>query len=306
MRILSTPTTLVLFALFMLLLSSLYVVNEGEQAIVLKLGKLVFDDETQQPAVRGAGLHMKIPVIEQLRIFDVRLQTLEPNPSRIVTAEQKDVIVDYFVKWKISDPALYFQRTGGNTVAAKNLLSQQINDKLRAEFGHRTIAEVVTDHRLQVMEDLRAQVNANAKILGIRVIDVRIKRIDLPDEVSARVFERMRATRKVVATEHRATGRAEAEAIRARARAAASIKMATAQEGAANLRAQGDAIAAKIYADTYGKDPEFYEFYRSINAYKSVFSDKKDILVLQPEGDFFRHFGKGPAKQNTQQPKARP
>ena len=299
MKVLHMVTAVILLLLIIVAGSAMYTVREGQQAILLKLGKLVLDSDTQKPAVMGPGLHLKMPFVEHQRLFDVRLRTSDTPQSRIVTAEQKDVLVDYFVKWRISNPALYFKRTSDNSREATRLLDQQVGDKLRAEFGRRTIAEAVSDDRLQIMQDLKTQVNENSKALGIEVADVRIKSIDLPDEVSRRVYDRMRATRKVVATEHRATGKAEAEAIRARAKSAAVIKLAGAREEGARTRAEGDAIAAKIYVNAYNKNEEFYAFYRSINAYKDIFANKKDILVLKPDNQFFKYFGDMQGKAHT-------
>lgn len=275
---------------FAILYSTFYVVNEGEQAILLRLGNIV-TTSSGTPSVAGPGLHGKLPLITQVRIFDTRLQTLDIKSSRIVTAEQKDVIVDYFVKWRISDLPLFYTRIGGNPNQANVLLEQQLNDSLRAQFGRRTISEVVSDDRASIMDTLSQQANATANRLGITVVDVRIKRIDLPSEVSTAVFDRMRAERERVAMEHRATGKANAEAIRANADATATIMVATATAEAANLRSQGDGQAAIIYGDAYSKDPNFFAFLRSLQAYKSVFAkDQNNILVLKPDSQFFKYF----------------
>lgn len=284
--------TILVIAIFVfaLIYSTFYTVSEGEQAILLRLGNI----ETKangNASIVGPGLHFKLPLITQVRIFDTRLQTLDIKSSRIVTAEQKDVIVDYFVKWRISDLALFYTRIGGDPAQANVLLEQQLNDGLRAQFGRRTIGEVVSDDRAAIMDTLSQQANATAKRLGINVVDVRIKRIDLPGEVSSAVFERMRAERERVATEHRATGKANAQAIRANADATATITIATATAQAANIRSQGDAQAAITYADAYSKDPTFFAFLRSLQAYKTVFAkDQNNILVLKPDSQFFKYF----------------
>lgn len=271
--------------------STFYTVSEGEQAILLRLGNIETSGPNGSASIAGPGLHVKLPIITQVRIFDTRLQTLDIKSSRIVTAEQKDVIVDYFVKWRIDNLALFYTRIGGDPTQANVLLEQQLNDGLRAQFGRRTISEVVSDDRTSIMDTLSQQANATASRLGIRVVDVRIKRIDLPSEVSSAVFERMRAERERVATEHRATGKASAEAIRANADATATITVATATAQAANLRSQGDAQAAIIYGDAYSKDPNFFAFLRSLQAYKSVFAkDQNNILVLKPDSQFFKYF----------------
>ena len=289
MKAINALSIIGLILLFIIVTSCLFVIKEGEHAIVLRLGKIQYNADNQVD-VKMPGLHYKWPFIERVRLFDVRLQTFEPRPSRIVTGEQKDVLVDYFVKWKITDPGLYYKRTSGDPRKAEQLVNQQVNDKLRAEFGQRTIKDVVSEDRTLIMQSLNSLVNENAKIFGIKVVDVRIKRIDLPDEVRNGVYERMRSTRKVVAARHRETGKADAEAISAQADAQAAVKVATAQKKAADMRAEGDAKAAKIYADAYNQDADFYEFYRSINAYENVFSNRKDILVLRPDSQFFQYF----------------
>lgn len=282
-----------LFLLLAIIYSSFYVVNEGSQAILFRLGNIVTNSATGKAYVQGPGLHFKMPIITQVGIFDTRLQTLDIKSSRIVTAEQKDVIVDYYIKWRIYDPALYYTRTGGNPDQANVLLEQQLNDGLRAQFGRRTIGEVVSDDRATIMDTLSQQANANAERLGISVIDVRIKRIDLPSEVSSAVFERMRAERERVAMEHRATGKANAEAIRANADAQVTVSIANATAQAATLRGQGDALAARVYADAYNKDLGFFAFQRSLQAYKNIFAkDQNSLFVLRPDGDFFRYFNK--------------
>jgi modulator of FtsH protease HflC len=287
---LKTLLAIVILIILLFGYSSFYVVNEGERALLLRLGAVVTDNNGQ-PYIKGPGLHWKMPIITEARIFDIRLQTLDIKSSRIVTAEQKDVIVDYYVKWRISNLLLYYTRTGGNPQLANQLLEQQLNDSLRAQFGRRTISEVVSDDRTTIMDALSQQANNNAHRLGLDVVDVRIKRIDLPTEVSTAVFERMRAERERVATEHRSTGKASAEAIRAQADANVTIAVATAKEQAALIRSQGDAQAAKIYADAYSRDADFYAFYRSLLAYKKVFADRANsMLVLKPDSQFFKYF----------------
>lgn len=273
-----------------LLFVSTVQVREGQRGITLRLGQIVMNPQTGMPKVLTPGLYFRIPFIYRVRKFDVRLQTLDLASSRMVTAEKKDVLVDSYVKWRISNPALFYTRTGGNYEQATLLLSQQINDGLRAEFGRRTIREVISDDRMDIMETLNRQANLNAKNLGIDVIDVRIKRIDLPTEVSSAVYDRMRAERERVAAEHRAQGKAEAEAIKATADATASIIIATAKADASRLRGEGDNLAAKIYADAYNKDPSFYAFYRSLQAYKDVFADKSDTIVIKPNNQFLKYF----------------
>jgi len=236
------------------------------------------------------GLHIKWPFIDEIRSFDTRLNMLDIKSSRIVTSEKKDVLVDFYVEWKIEDLELFYTRTEGNKAKAEILLSQKSIDGLRAEFGRSTIKDVVSGTRLELMEKLRKFTDENAATLGIAVIDVRIKRIDLPDEVSGAVYERMRSERNRVASELKAKGEAEAIVIRANAEQKKRILLAEAEQGAKRIRGAGEAEASKIYAKAYEQAPQFFEFYRSLNAYKKVFSNKNDILVLKPESDFFKYF----------------
>lgn len=278
------------FAVLLCLLASLYTVHEGEQSIRLRLGKIVVASGTDMPAVAEPGLHLKWPFFDQVKRFDVRLQTLNVESSRILTKRQKYVLVDYFAKWKIDDLALFYTRTDGIAARAEHLLQEKINDALRAAFGQRTVSDVVTEERGNIMSWLKHQADAGAKNLGIKVIDVRIKRIDLPQEVSMSVYERMRTEREQVATQHRSDGKAAAEAIRAEADANATVLLATARREAARIRAEGLAKAAAAYAKAYQQDSSFYSFYRSLEAYRESFTNKKDVLVLKPDSDFFKYF----------------
>lgn len=275
--------------LLILLYGSIFTVHEGQAALLLRLGKIEVDQKGTA-IIDYPGLHFKLPILNQVWKFTTRLQTLDIKSSRIVTAEKKDVIVDYYVKWRIQSPALYYTRTGGNTKQAQLLLEQQLNDGLRAEFGRRTITEVIADDRADIMLNLNNKANQSAKTLGLQIVDVRIKRIDLPMEVSTAIFERMRAERGRIASEHRAQGKATAEAIRANADAEATITLAKANADGRQIRGEGDAIAAQIYAAAYLKDASFYKFYRSLMTYKRAFSSKQDILVLKPDSPFFKYF----------------
>jgi len=287
--------TVCFFLLF--IYSSIYSIAEGQHALLLRLGNLVTSGSTHLPKVYGPGLHIRMPMIDDVLLFDTRLQTLDvgssdaSNPPRIVTLEKKNVIVDYYVKWRIRNLTLFYTRTGGSYSKAQQLLAQQLNDSLRAEFGRRTITEVVSDDRTNIMDRLRAQADATARSLGIEVIDVRIKRIDLPEEVSSAIFEQMRAEREKVASEHRSQGKALAEAIRAKADANATITVARAQAEASHIRGKGDAAAATIYTQAYSKNTSFFIFLRSLQAYKNSFTSKDDVIVLQPSNTaFFRYF----------------
>lgn len=281
-----------------ILFSSCYTVTEGHQALLLRLGQLQKNANTNQAKVMLPGLHFKIPFIETAQDFDTRLQTLDITSSRIVTAEKKYVIVDYYVKWRITNLEKFYTSTSGDYQQAGNLLQQQLNDILRAQFGQKTIAEVVSQDRLQIMAELLKQANNGTNSLGIEVTDVRIKQIDLPETVTNTVYQQMQAERERVATQHRSQGQATANALRAQADANVSITIAKAEEAAAQLKANGNATAAKIYADAYNQDPQFYAFYRSMLAYQAAFASKDDILILRPNSEFFKYFnevGSAPA-----------
>ena len=269
-----------------------FTVNEGASALKLFLGKLEQDSLNKHSEIYKPGLHFKIPLLNQIQYFDMRLRTLNIQSSRIMTREKKDVLVDYYVKWKINELGTYFVRTSGDSNRADLLLTQQLNDALRAEFGRHTIGEVVGEDRIDIMARLNYVANLNATPLGIKVIDVRIKRIDLPDEVSTAVFETMKAERRQIADEHRARGQSSAEAIRANADAKVTIMLAQAQKESEEIRGEGDATAASIYAKAYQKDPEFYAFSKSLSAYNQSFGNSKTFFVLKPDGKFFEYFKK--------------
>ncbi len=268
--------------LAMLLGLSVFTVEQRQLAILFRLGEIVRTDF--QP-----GLHLKMPFINNIRKFDSRIQTLDAPPERYLTAEKKNVIVDSFVKWRIKDVAKYYTAMGGSTDRANIRLSQIIKDGLRAEFGKRTIQEVISGERNEVMRILREATDKQANEFGIAVADVRIKRIDLPDDISNSVYSRMEAERARVAKELRSQGAEAAERIRADADRQRTIILAEAYREAEKIRGEGDAEAAATYAQAYSQDAEFYSFYRSINAYRKVFSDKSDVMVLSPDSDFFSY-----------------
>ncbi len=279
-----------------------YTVTEGEQAVVLRLGKIMLNSH-HEPDVKLPGLHVRWPFVDTVQFFDMRLQTLNVDSSRVLTQEQKYLIVDYFAKWRIQNIALYYTRTGGDADQARSLLQQKINDSLRAQFGRRMLTDVISDSRASVMTLLETEANKNAHELGIEVIDVRIKRIDLPSQVSLSVFNNMRAGREMVAAKHRADGKAVAEQIQAQADADASIMVAKAQADAAKIRAEGDKAASKIYADIYGKDKSFYAFYRSLEAYQAIFSAQQkqnNFLVLKPNSQCFQYFNQSDKLKNLE------
>lgn len=272
-----------LAVLALILYASAFIVNQWEVAIKLRLGEIV--DSDYKP-----GLHFMIPIINNVKKFDGRLQTLESRPQRFLTVEKKDVIVDSFAKWRITNPGQFFRSTGGDSSRTSRLLAERINTGLRDEFGRRTIQEVVSEDRYQLMDELTKAVDRQAAELGIEVVDVRVKKIDLPPEVSESVYERMRAERERVARDLRAKGSEAAERIRADADRQRTVILADAYKLAEEARGEGDAKAAEIYAQAFNQDREFYAFYRSLNAYRAAFGQGGDMLVLQPDSDFFRFF----------------
>ena|SRR3990167_545844 len=274
----------------LILFMSVFTITQGQHGIVLRLGRLIEDSKTQKAQILKPGLHVKLPLIDTVRTFDTRLQTLDIKSARIVTKEKKDVIVDYYVKWRINDLAHYFKSTGGNEFKASTLLEQQLNTSLRAEFGKRTISDLVSSVRDDVMEVLRDKAELQAKELGIHVVDVRIKGIELPENTSAAIYQRMRADMQKIANHHRADGNATAEAIQAQADAQVTVLLAKARSDGQTLRAKGDGEAAKIYAESFNRSQEFFAFYRSLQAYKASFNSKQNILVLSPESAFFKYF----------------
>nr|WP_199041596.1 protease modulator HflC [Dyella sp. ASV24] len=267
--------------------NSLFVVHEGQTALVLQFGRIVRTGD--QP-----GLHAKLPFIQQVMTFDNRILTLEAQPERYFTSEKKSVNVDFYVKWRIADNAAYYRATAGDELQAANRLTPIVKDALRFEFNGRTLQELVSAGRKDVTERVRKQTDAAArKNLGIAVVDVRIKRIDLPDEVSESVYKRMRAERAQLANELRYTGQQAAETIKADADRQAQVIKADADRDAAKVKGEGDAQAAAIYAQAYGQDPEFFAFYRSLAAYRTSFKDGKGVLVLKPDSEFLKYFNDG-------------
>lgn len=263
--------------------STLYVVSEFERGVKLQFGKLVEADI--QP-----GLHVKIPFVDNVRIFDARILTVDAQPASFFTVEKKRLIVDSYAKWRISNVETYYKATGGVESVAHNRLANRVNNGLRNQFGTRTLHEVVSGERDLLMKNITDELNASVlSSLGIEVVDVRVKRIDLPQEVSSQVFRRMTAERDKEARELRSTGKERAEKIRASADRERTIEVANAYRDAEELRGEGDAKAAAVYAAAYQQDPEFYAFMRSLNAYKSAFANKGDIMVVEPDSDFFKY-----------------
>ena len=282
----SANKTLVLLIVGALLLFgsfSLFTVAEWQRAVLFRLGEIVRTDF--EP-----GLHFKVPAINNVRKFDARVLTLDVEPERFLTAEKKNVIVDSFVKWKIDDVSRYYTAVLGDEIQARRRLEQIIKNGMRGEFSKRTINEVVSGERHQIMDIVTADASRDAKEIGIAIVDVRIMRIDLPSEVSSSVYRRMEAERARVAKDFRSRGFEAAERIRADADRQRSIILAEAYRDAEGLRGAGDARAAEIYAQAYEQDSEFFAFYRSLNAYQHAFDSKSDIFVLDPSTDFFQYF----------------
>jgi modulator of FtsH protease HflC len=266
---------------------SLFVVDQRQNAIVFRLGEVV-------NVKREPGLYMKIPLLDNVRYFDTRILTIDTaEPERFLTSEKKNVLVDLFVKWRIIDVRTYYVSVGGDEARARTRLLQTINDSLRAEFGNRTVHEVVSGERDKIMELMRQRANEDASKIGVQVLDVRMKRVDLPQEVSESVYRRMEAERKRVANELRSTGSAESEKIRADADRQKEVILAQAYRDAQKIKGDGDAKATATYAGATQTNPEFYTFYRSLEAYRQSFKTKNDVLVLDPNSEFFRYFRSG-------------
>ncbi len=262
---------------------SLFKVQQWEQAVVFKFREITKSDD--QP-----GLHAMIPIVNTVQKFEKRLLNLDQEPKRFLTKEKKDVIVDYYVKWRITDVEEFYTSTRGDFLYANGLIEQRISRALRDEFGERTVQEVVAGERSEILEIVKTTTSKLSQELGISVVDVRTKRIDLPQEVSQSVYNRMRAERGRVAKDFRARGYEASERIRANADREAEVILASAYRDAEVIRGEGDAQATEIYAAAYSKDEEFYALYRSLNAYQNSFREGNDILLLTPDSDFFKYF----------------
>jgi membrane protease subunit HflC len=236
----------------------------------------------------GIG-HLKIPFFDVVQRLDARIQTLDERADRFVTVEKEDLIVDSYVKWRIEDFGRYWLSTSGNKQNAEVLLKQKVNNGLRSEFGSRTIQQIVSGERSELMDQAMIQASDSSNELGVKIIDVRVKQINLPQEISNSIFDRMRAERAAAAREYRSEGQEQAEIIRANVDAKVTVMLADAERNARQLRGEGDAQAAQIYAQTYSKDPEFFSFLRSMDAYRASFNSKQDVIVIEPDSDFFRY-----------------
>lgn len=270
---------------------SMFTVDQRQYALVFQLGEV-------KRIITAPGLNFKIPMIQNVRYFDRRILTLDNNdPERFITSEKKNVLVDSFVKWRIIDPKLYYISVGGDEARAKTRLNQTVNAGLREEFGKRTVHDVISGERDRIMEDMRIKADADARKIGVQIVDVRLKRVELPNEVSEAVYRRMEAERKRVANELRSEGAAEAEKIRADADRQREIIIANAYRDAQKIKGEGDAQATAIYAQAFSQNPEFYAFYRSLEAYRGSFRNKSDVLVVEPGSDFFKYM-KGTGRGN--------
>ncbi|MEH0688528.1 protease modulator HflC [Vibrio cholerae] len=316
MRKLMIPVLVVALAL---MLMSLFVIPEGERGIVIRFGR-VLKDNNDVSRIYEPGLHFKMPMFDRVKTLDARIQTMDGRSDRFVTSEKKDVIIDSYVKWRIEDFGQYYLATGGgNALTAEALLERKVTDVLRSEIGAREIKQIVSGprnndvlpdsadadvvtteaakealeidgQRDQIMQEVLNDTRRSAlKDLGVRVVDFRMKKINLPDEISESIYRRMRAERESVARKHRSQGREKAEVIRAQAELEVATILAEADKTARVTRGEADAQAAKIYSSAYNKDPEFYGFLRSLKAYEKSFSDKSDILVLDPKSEFFKY-----------------
>jgi len=272
-----------LVALLVLLSLSMFIVDQRQAAIVFQLGKVI--SIKNQP-----GLYFKIPLVQNVRYFDSRILTMDSvEPERFITAEKKNVMVDSFVKWRIADVKQYYISVGGDENRARTRLMQTVNASMREEFGKRTIHEVVSGERDQIMSVLRKKADSDARKIGVEVLDVRLKRVDFPTEISGSVYSRMEAERKRVANELRATGNADSEKIRADADRQREVTLADAYRDAQKIKGEGDAKATAIYSAAFGRNPEFYSFYRSLEAYKQSFRTKSDVMIIDPSSDFFKY-----------------
>jgi membrane protease subunit HflC len=291
MRVLG-PTLAVVLALLVLAASSLFTVDQRQNAIIFQLGEV-------KDVVTKPGLHFKWPLLQNVRHFDMRILTFDDaEPLRFITSEKKPVLVDSFVKWRIVDVKQYYVSVQGDEFRAATRLKQTISGGLQNEFNKRTVHEVVSGERDKIMEDVREKADQELRRdLGVEIVDVRLKRVDLPQEVSESVYRRMEAERKRIANELRSTGSAEAERIRADADRQREVVLAEAYRDAQKIKGEGDAKGAAIYAAAFSQNPEFFAFYRSMEAYKSSFRSKSDVVVLEPNSDFFRYLRDAAGKQ---------
>ncbi len=281
----------ILAVIAVIVYACIIVVPEGTRGIMLRFSK-VQRDADNKVVVYSPGLHFKIPFIDGIKILNARIQTLDGQADRFVTVEKKDLLVDSYVKWRIADFGKFYTSTGGGDyLRADSLLRRKVNDRLRSEIGSRTIKDIVSGTRGELMLDAKKALNTGAEStseLGIEVVDVRIKQINLPVEVSSSIYQRMRAERDAVAREHRSQGREKAAFIQADVDRKVTVILANANRKAQELRGEGDAVAAKVYADSFGQAPEFYNFIRSLKAYEKSFAQSDNMMILKPDSEFFQ------------------
>ena len=273
-----------LLVLALIISMSVYTIDQRKAAIKFQLGEVV-------ALQTEPGLYFMVPLLQNVRLYDTRIQTLDTRDAeRFLTSENKNVLVDSFVKWRIIDVRQYFVSVRGDAVAAEARISQTVNDALRAEFARRTVHDVVSGERDQIMSTVADKVDKDVKGIGVEVVDVRLKRVDLVPEISSDVYRRMESERKRVANELRATGQAEGEKIKAEADRARQVIVAEAYRDAQRVKGEGDAQAARIYAEAFQRNAEFYSFYRSMEAYRTSMRNKSDVMVLDPSSEFFKYF----------------
>lgn len=274
--------TVIVVAVGVFFASCVYTVKEWERGLKFRFGE--FSGEEIQP-----GLNFKLPLMNTIEKYDVRIQTMDRNPENFITVDKEELLVDSFVKWKISDLQKFY-KTVRTPVGAEKRLEQKINNSLKEQIAQRTITDIVAGDRVEVMRIVQKAIDDEAGSIGVEVVDVRLKRVDLADVIQANVYDRMRSERERIANEYRATGNERAIAIRAEADRTKVELVAEAEKKAQLTRGDADASATKIYADSFGRDTEFYEFYRSLNAYQSTFNSSGDLIILDPNSDFFKHF----------------
>ena len=263
---------------------SLFTVDERRYAMVLQFGEV-------KSVISEPGLHVKLPLVQNVRLFDRRFLTIDtPEPERFITSEKKNVLVDHFIKWRIADPQQYYITMGGDETRARTRLLQTVNATLREEFGQRSVHDVVSGERDKVMEIVRTKTDRDARTFGVEIVDLRLKRVDLPAEVSESVYRRMEAERKRVANNLRSEGAAIAERIRADADRQSELIIAEAYRESQRIKGEGDAEATRIFNEAYGRDPDFFSYYRSLEAYRESFARRDDVLVLDPSSSFFKYF----------------
>ena len=278
------PTLVAMVVALLLLSMSMFTVDQRQYAMVFQFGEVV-------RVISKPGIQFKIPFLQNVRYYDRRVQTIDAEaPELFNTREKKNVLVDSYVKWRIVNVEQFYKSVGGNEMAAVSRLKQIINDGLRAEFGQKDVADVISGKREQVMAVVQKRADAEARKMGVEIVDVRLKRVDFPDKISTSVYERMRSERATVANQLRSEGAAESERIRADADRQKEVILSQAYKEAQRIKGEGDAKAAAVYAEAFGRNPEFYSFWRSMQAYKDSFKNKSDVLVLQPDSAFFKYF----------------